>query len=240
MTEATSAESNPTVDDIVTRAYRTAGLLSVYETPSIVQATDARLSLDDIVKETAAEGIYAKSVTMENVTLVESQTDYVMDADVLDVIGTGAYIDASQLDIAHASSETPITLIDREKWQRLSARSATGRPYLYFSDRSTVPVTVRIWPMPDSGNLGTMRLQTHRLPANVTDGGVTAPYQRYWTQFLVYELAHQLALQSSLPIERCTYLETIALAKYKRAKSYSKQQGPRQATLSHPTAWRSR
>jgi hypothetical protein len=206
----------------------------------VPQATDARLALDDIIKETAAEGLYAKSIVMTLVTLVAGQTDYVMDGDVLDVVGTGMYIDPSQVDVAHATSETPIMRIDREAWQRLSARAATGRPYQFFSDRSTTPLTIRIWPIPDASNVGTMRMQTHRLPADVTESGVTAPVQRYWTQYLVFELAHQLALQNSLPIERCGYIETLAAAKYKRAKSYSKQQGPKQAMLQHPTAWRAR
>lgn len=240
MTEATAADSNPTVDAIVTRAYRLAGLISVYQTPDASQKADARLLLDDIVKETSAEGVFAKSVLMRKVTIVASQTDYVMADDVLDVVGTGMFIDASQVDVDHATSETPIVPMDREEWQRMSARAATGRPYKYWADRSVTPVTVRIWPMPDSGNLGTMRLQVHVLPADVTAGGVTAPFERYWTQYLTFELAHQLAVGASLTIDRCTYLATLAQAKYKKAKGYSRQQQPKQAAFFHPTVWRSR
>jgi hypothetical protein len=237
MTEATMASSNPTVANIVAMAYRRAGLLSAYETPDVPKATAARLLLDDIVKETSAEGVFAKSVRMTEVALIEGSTDYTMDGDVLDVIGTGMYIDASQTDIEHATSETPITPMDREEWQRLSAKAATGRPYKYWADRSFEPIVLRIWPIPDAGNLGTMRVQTHRLPADVTGGDVTAPFERYWTQYLVWELAHQLAVDNTLTIERCTYLATIAQAKYKKAKGYSRQQQPSRAVLNHPTNW---
>jgi len=240
MTEALTASTNPTIDAIVTSAYRKAGLLSVYQTPDTPQKAAARLTLDDIVKETSAEGVFARSVQMTLVELVEGQTDYTMDGDVLDVIGTGMFIDATQTDVNHASSETPIMPIDREAWQRLSARAATGRPYQYFADRSQDPIVIRIWPMPDAGNLGHMRFQTHRLPADVTQGGVTAPFQRYWTQYLVWELAHQLAVESSLDLGRCAYLAAQAQMKFKKAKGYSTQQKPTQAKLYHPTAWRSR
>lgn len=238
MTEATTATSNPTVDDIVMRAYRLAGLLSAYQLPNAQQAADARLALDDIVKETAAEGLFAKSIKMTLVTLVASQTDYVMGPQVVDVVGSGMFISDLYTDVAHANSETPIMPMDREEWQRLSARAATGRPYRYWADRSVVPVTVRIWPMPDSGNLGTMRLQAQELPADVTLSSVTAPFDRYWTQYLCFELAHQLAVSNTLPIDRCTYLEAIAQTKFKKAKAQSKQQKPTQARLFHTTQWR--
>jgi len=237
MTEAATALSNPTVANIVTMAYRRAGLLSVYQTPDTQQAAAGRLLLDDVVKETSAEGVFAKAVRMTEVTLVEGSTDYTMDGDVLDVIGTGMYIDASQTDIEHATSETPITPMDREEWQRLSAKAATGRPYKYWADRSFEPIVLRIWPIPDAGNLGTMRIQTHRLPADVTASGVTAPFERYWTQYLVWELAHHIAVDNTLSSERCTYLATMAQAKYKKAKGYSRQQKPSRAMLNHPTSW---
>lgn len=241
MTEATTSSYNPTVDSLVLKAYRQAGLVNVAQSLSAAQAAAARLTLDDIMDELEAEGVFCRSVQMVTVPIVAGVTLYVLTPDVLDVVGDGAFIDATQTNILQASAETPVVPMLREEWQGLSAKAAEGRPLRYWADRSGPSVVVNVWPVPDAASdKSNVRFQMHKLRPDVTNGAVTLPFERYWAQFFVWELAHQLGLQNSINMARVTYMASVAAAKKLVAKNYSRQNQPTQAALAHTTAWRRR
>lgn len=238
MTESTSTSNNPTIDNLVLKAYRHAGLINVGQSLTTAQGSAARDLFDDIVDEVEAQGVFCRSVQMFIQTIQAGVTQYTMSSDVLDVVGDGAYIDPTQTNLLQATAETPVTLMTREQWQGLSAKAAEGRPLMYWPDRSAGSVVVNVWPVPDiSSDQSHVRFQLHKLRPDVVDGSKTLPFERYWAQYFVWELAHQLAMQNSLNMARVSYMANVAQQKYKTARGYSKQQMPTQAILNHPSAW---
>jgi hypothetical protein len=238
MTVSTSRGSQLTVDDVVLTAYQTAGLMSIDEGSGGVGWTNktalAHRILDTILDELQTYNIMARPVIFRDVALTSGTYVYAMQSDVLDVVGDGMYIDPSNTDLTKASGETIVKQIDREAWQRLSSKNATGRPTQYYVHR-VAAMEIKLWPIPDEA--GTIRFQVHQLLADTYDGSATIDLRNYWMQYLIWELAHQLAVASSLEINRCSYLQKRAREKRDRARSYSSQHPNNYVYVNHSTPW---
>jgi len=230
------------VDEIVRRSYQLAGLMSAEQGTSgttwTSRAALGRDLLETILDELQTEGVFARSVSLTNVTLTAGTYIYVLPSTVFDCVEDAAYIDATNTDITKASSETPVLQKDRETWQRMSSKSATSRPVMFWTDRSVFPIQVYLWPIPNEA--GTIRFQTHRLLRDVSDGRATVDLERYWTQYLLWELAHQLASAASQPEAKCMRLKGTAAEKKQRAKSYANQHVASAIVLDHSTSWSGR
>lgn len=213
-------------------AYRKAGIVSIFQSLSDQQSRYALDELDLLVRSTHTMGLFAKVMRLEHVTLVADQRSYTLPSDVLDVIGDGAFIDSSQT-LTSADGETPVRPISREKWQGLSSHGATGRPVEYFTDRTASAIVLYVWPTPDATNLGTIRLQTHRLRANMRDGAATADFEPYWQEYFVTALAARLAMSHSLSLGRVKMLRDEAESLLGRCKGQSQQRGSQQFVLAH-------
>jgi hypothetical protein len=55
--------------------------------------------------------------------------------------------------------------------------------------------------------------------------------------YLIWELAHQLACAHSQPAEKCAYFATVASAKKSEAVKWSNQHAPTQIVIEHRTGW---
>lgn len=237
--EAATSLYVPTIDKVVTQAYRRAGLLSVQQNPSTAQLATARDTLNDMVDSLSAEGVFMRAVQVGYVTLVDGQNLYTLPENVFDVAGNGAYIDPTLSQVPfQAQSETPVVMKDRDTWQNLSAKAAQGRPYIGYFAREAPTATLYLWPMPGvTEDGGKIRFQFHVTRPDVTVGTNTLPFERYWTEYFVFGLAARLALDNSLDLGRVEKLEQIAIAKKEVAKGYSQQNVSMQASINHPSAW---
>lgn len=242
MTISASAGYELTIDKLVRRAYQIAGLMPA-EQGMAGQTWNARADLGrdllgTILDEIQTDGAFRRSVSFTTVTLTAGTYIYTLPATVFDVLGDGAYISAAETDLTKANAETPVIQKDRETWQRMSAKSATGIPTMFFVDPSVFPVQVYFWLIPREA--GHVRLQTYRLLANVTQGANTIDIERYWHQFLIWELAHQLASAHSQSEEKCMRLAATAQQKRERARAYANAHVPNQMFIDHPTPWSGR
>lgn len=237
--EATTSTYVPSIDDVVTMAYRRCGVLNVQQSPTNVQASVARQVLSLIVTALANEGIAMRAVQSGYVRLVEGQNLYTLPENVIDCVGNGAYIDPTVSQVPfQASSETVVVKIDRDTYQNTSSKSAQSRPTLYYFARNAPMGTLYLWPTPSaSEDGGQIRFQFHQLRPDVMDGNNTLPFERYWDEYFVYALAGRLALDNSMSLDRVGYIDQIAAAKKADAKGYSKQSVNMQATINHMTGW---
>lgn len=228
-----------TIDSVVATAYRRAGLLSVQQTPSSNQSATARDILADISQELVTEGVFQRAVQVQYVALVLGQNQYPMPEDVIAIVGNGAYIDPTQSQVPfQANSETPVTMRDRDFWQTMSAKGSAGRPFVGYFAREAPLGTLYIWPTPSATEVGGhIRFQVQQTRPDLTDGTKTLPYERYWTDFFVWELAHYLAVENSLDMNRVGYLAQQAAAKKASAKAYSHENVDKQAVINHSTPW---
>lgn len=232
MTIATTRTNELTLGAIVKIANVQAGLAPIEQSINAVRTAHALTLLDTILKGVQDEGIYARSVAFQTITLVAGQYVYTMASDVLDVVGIGMWISADQASNPTAASELPVKDVPRDTWQTQSSKTSQGRPLQYYCHRAEAIPQVWLWPTPSSVEGGSLvRFQVHRLKADATDGNATADAERYWQQFLIYELAHQLSLGAQKALDRTQYLGNIARDQKRLAKMYSMQRSATQLVL---------
>ena len=239
--EATTDLYVPTIDSLVATGYRRAGLRNAQQAPSTVQLSVGRGILSEIIDEISAEGLFDRQIEYLYVTLTSGQNQYLLAEDVIDIVGNGAYIDPTQSQVAfQAASETPVTMRDRDTWQNMSAKGASGRPYLGYFARNAPVATLFLWPTPGAPEAGgKIRFQAQReRPDVTTDGAKTVPFERYWTAYFGWAIAAYLAVENSLDPARVAMLEAKAAASKEIVKGYSKQNVGFQAVISHRTGWR--
>lgn len=226
------------VTKICLRAYQLAGLMPPEAASSGVmwerRTAIAKDLLQTILDNLATEGVFARSVTFFNLTLVAGTFLYDLPDNVFDISGDGAYIAASETSLTQASAETPVMQKDREAWQAMSAKSAQSRPSIFFVDQQLDPPRVRLWPVPDEA--GTIRFQGVRLLADVTDGNATVDLERFWQQYLMFELGSQLAIAAN-KLEHGGLLAQKAMKLLERCKAAANQGVASFIQLDHDTGW---
>lgn len=238
-TEATTNTYVATIDTIVASAYRRAGLLNVQQSPSTAQGSVAREQLNILADALESEGVFMRSVQFGYVTLVTGQNVYTLPESVLDVVGNGSYISPTQPTTPfQANSETPVIKKDRDTYQQISSKGARSQPTLYYFAREAPQGSLYLWPTPSAAeSAGRIRFQYHQTRPDMTDGSLTMPFERYWAEYFIWALAHRLAVDNSLPLDRVSMLDQNAAVKKEYAKGYSKQNVGMQAVISHRTGY---
>lgn len=240
MTIATGRTRELDIAKICQRAHQLIGVLNESQTLSFDKQALAKDFLEMILDDLEADGLRARAVAFETLALVAGQSAYTLNADVIDVVGQIMYIPPGTLDIDHAGGEIPLIAITREDWQLQVAKDATGRPLQYYAHRAASPVELRLWPTPTASDLGTLRMQVHRLAADSNDGSKTLDVERYWTLHITYKLGALLASAYSLNPGRVGYFEQIAEKHLGKCKSYSAQKAPSRFVAAHSTGWNRR
>ncbi len=237
MTINTSRTRELDIGKICQRAHQLIGVANESQNISSDKLSLAKDFLEMILDDLEADGLRARAVAFETLALVAGQSAYVLEADVIDVVGQIMYIPPGTVDIDHAGGEIPLIPISREDWQLQTAKDMTGRPLQYYSHRAASPVELRIWPTPTVQDLGTLRMQVHRLAADSNDASKTLDVERYWTLHITYKLGALLASSYSLNPGRVGYFEQIAEKHLAKCKSYSAQKAPAQFVVAHRTGW---
>lgn len=234
MTIATTRTRELEVGHLVTMAYRLAGLLNEHQACPEVKAIAGRDLLETIMKHLQVYGVFARAVTLSNITLVSGTNTYNLPTDVFDVFGSAVHIESGD-DPDNPEHVFAMRPVSREERQLLAAQAATGPPSLFYVDKTTVPNSVWLYPTPNEA--GYVRFQTHRLAADSNNATATPDLERYWAQYLIWELAYQLAMANSLPIERVAMLRADAKEKLTMCRAYATPRGSFQIGLDHATGW---
>lgn len=235
MTIATTRTRRLKIDQIVTAAYRLAGLLNEAQEANAAKRNAAYTLLETALEENQVTGLFARCIVFELIQLVAGTNVYSLDASTFDVIGDGMYIEASDPDPEHATTELVVTQIDREQRQTIQAKNATAFPTMFYTDRTADIVQVWLWPIPNEA--GRIRFQVHRRVTDSYDGNATADVEPFWQQWMIWELAHQLATANSLNMARILHLKATAQEKLMFCRAYANPRGSQQAYVDHPTPW---
>jgi hypothetical protein len=231
-----STPSTPVpVSTVILLAYKRAGLLPVEATTSganmAAKITHAKTLLDIILDSLAVEGFIARTMGTYDLTLVAGTSSYTLSDTVMDV-----HEDAMSYTTASPTTELPCKQMDFATWQTLTTKTATSsRPQLYLAIRSGAAIAVKVWPVPSEA--GTLRLKTVRLLGNNQSSTDTPDLQRYWLDALIWMLAFYIAVDSSLPVDRCQLLGGMADTKKAACVRYAMEHTPIQAVNAHNTQW---
>lgn len=238
MTVAVTFSRELNIGTLINRAYNLAGLMPADQGTTgqqwVSRSAMARDLLQTILDELEIYGVFTKQVKMTTLALTAGTFRYSLPANVWDVEGDGAYIAASETDLTKAGSETPVMQIDREAWQVLGAKNVQSLPTLFWVDQSAALAQVVLWPIPNEA--GTIRFQMTSLRADVTDTNATVDAERFWTQYLMWELAHHLAIAAN-KLAHGQYLSVQAQQKKQRAIGAANQNVASQIVLEHSTGW---
>lgn len=156
---ATSGSANWTLNrnEVLTLALRRCKAVGEGETPTAAAITDAAVALNAIVKEWQADGMPLWKLTLFSITPVASTSSY--------IIASGQAVNRyPPMRIIQAfyrntstNIDTPLELITRDEYYRLSKKSQTGTPNQLWYDppgnqgqTSAEPRgTVYVWNTPD-------------------------------------------------------------------------------------------
>lgn len=203
MTVSSSVGRTWTVNKLVDRAYKFAGLVNVGGNANESELKGGREFLEDILDALSAESQQVHALDFEDVTITAAQVTaetykFAMPARVLDLLDPAMYIPANESDIERADGETTMRLISMNEWHRSGTKSAKGTPTRFYAHRSNTTNILEawVWPIPDEQ--GTMRFKIQRHLADSDDGTATLDLQNYWMDYLKVRLAADLAQASSL------------------------------------------
>lgn len=227
MTLSTSTGTNPTVGELIADAWRTASVVEVSQQPSEAQMGYGRRKLQRILDWLPTQGVFARTVRLYDLTLIEGENVYQLPSWVMDVTETAAYIKEDE-DIDAPSTTSPVTQISREQWIKLGDYSTTGDPVSFWIQEDLEPLRLHLYPRPPDD--GVLRLAVRRHLAAIENDAVTIDLQRYWMRYLEYALAAEFALQTDQKRE----FFSLAQQQLAEAKAEANENVVGQYYLDHP------
>lgn len=236
-----SAPSTPvSINQLILLSYKRAGLLPVEARLNganmVPRLEHGRQLLDLLMDALATEGFIARTTSFYDLPVLAGESQYTMPDSILDVFEDGMFVPNNNPDTKYTTGELVCKQISMDQWQSLTTKgSQSTRPQLYAAFRSGATAVVRFWPVPTES--GTMRLKTVRLLGSNADGSNTPDLHRYWFDALVWMLAHYIAVDSSLPMEKIALLQTTAETKKMACVNYSMENTPQVARVDYWTQW---
>lgn len=230
-----STPSTPiSINTLILLAYKRAGLLPVEAKLSGANMTPklehGRQLLDVIMDKLATEGFLARTTSFYDLTIIAGESQYTLPDTILDVHEDAMYVPSDNTDTKHTTGELVCKQVDVSTWQALTTKGTTStRPTLYAAFRHGATVQLKFWPVPSED--GTMRLKTVRLLGGNATGTNTPDLQRYWHDALLWRLAYYVAVDSSMPSDRCALLKMEADMAKKECVRYAHEHTSQQAVV---------
>lgn len=197
MTISANFTANPTVEQIIKAGMQLAGLLRLGGAVRADQMVDARTIFDTRIKELQGKGVILATEERAVLALVSGQTAYPLAADTIDIDGDG------MLTQSGSTSRTVVRQIPFADYHMLSDLTITGvTTQMYVEKQASVQVLV--WPVPDAAM--TLNYRRIRLLRDVDSGGVTADVWQRGLRLLTLYVAHDLAMNGNVPINKVTYI----------------------------------
>lgn len=232
MAVSTTKGTVKTVAEIVKAGMQQAGLVYAGHDPDPDDSNLARTLLDVIIDALQAKGVTARRRTFRSVTLTASTQTYDLDDDVLDTVGNGAYKES-----AVATTELLIFPLGADGWQRLPVKTVTGRPTMYWLDRSTAPLQVYLWPVPCTTG-AVAKFQVHTTASDSDKGADTIDLDTYQYEWAVMTLAYKMAVAKLMEPRHIANLKSDSQRSEETMLRFAKQHTGTTMQVSHKTAWR--
>lgn len=242
MTASTLPSTQISINTLILLAYKRAGLLPVEAKLNganmVPKLEHGRQLLDLIMDNLAVKGFIARTMTFFDLPIVAGESAYTMPDSVLDVFEDAMYVPPSPTneDTKYTVGEMVCKQVDIATWQNLTTKGTIStRPQLYTAFRSGATVGLKFWPVPSEA--GTMRMKVVRLLGDNADGNKTPDLHRYWFDAIVWCLAYYVAVDSSMPSDKITFLAQMAEQKKAECVRYSFETTDQKASLVYHTQW---
>lgn len=239
---ALSASTNylSTRDNIIKRALRIIGAIDQGATPPTSAVTEAALTLNEIFKEWAADGLHMWRYLDTNVTLVAATQSYsVGESQTVNVAAPLKVVQAARriTDSSNLITDVPLIICNKTDWMNIPNKYATGTPtHVWYRQPAAPGTTVAVgtlyfWPIPDAnfvssgGNTGSAVI-SYMAPLQDFDGSTDNPdVPAYMTNALVWALADQLQYEYGVPIAERAQISKKAQMHKAVALSFDQEEG---------------
>lgn len=232
MTIAVTRTRELDINTIVQRSMQLAGLMSPQQSTSdpafAPQRTMAVDFLELICKGVQGGAVIERHVVRQTAAVTALSATVTLATSAMTMVGTAMFTETG------FTEETPVNFIDLQTYQAIPEKTLTGRPAQGYFARQPIP-TVTLWPVPDVN--GTLTVVSHILSADVSNASETIDFERNWTDYFVWELAHYLSVSAGMPKQDCGYMRSRAEEKLEICKRYSKSNVAVQMRYSHRTPW---
>jgi hypothetical protein len=205
----TEYDFNQTRTEIIERAYRIIGKLSMGETLSAEMHRQAVIALNSMIKSWQARHVFLWTIKEFTLPLVAEVKSYPIPADPLVYAIDRAYlrIDNGDSNLAVSSWRQYVDIYDKE---------VAGDPTLVALTTAITP-TLYVWPVPTQARTlyytGIVRLKDFESSAGNPDFPV------HYLEALTFGLAHKLASEYGLPLQERRELERQFQAEFMEAKT---------------------
>ena len=201
-----STDFEPNVAEFVEEAFERCGL----ELRTGYDLKTAKRSINLMLAEWANRGLNQWTVEQETQTVTEGQTDYTLNANVVDILDCSLRRNTNGTDL-----DLQMSRISRSEYLNIPTKSTKSRPSQFFLDKLNTPV-LKIWPSPENSTdilvfNKIVRMDDADKPTNTMD----MPF-RFYPCFAA-GLAYYIAIKKSP--DRAILLKEMYEEEFERAMS---------------------
>lgn len=201
---------NATRTEIIERAYRIIGKLSMGENLSGEMHTQAVLALNSMVKSWQSRHVFLWTIKEFSQSLTQGVTTYSLASQDPPIYA----IDRAYLRIDNI--DRPVNVASWRQYQDIPDKTSPGDPSVVALDGQITP-TLYVWPVPSQARTlrytGIVKLKDFDTQGGNPDFPVT------YLEALTFGLAHKLACEYGLPIAERRELERQFMAEFQEAKT---------------------
>lgn len=197
-----------TRDQIIITALRKLGTVEPADTTSTIDSnivTNCAQALNLMVKQWMTEGIKLWTVTDYTLTLVASQTSYIIGPSGPDLVADKPLrlIQGLLRNISVTSYiDTPLQILSKQEYTTLGSKFSTGIANSVYLNPGLTSATVKFFLTPDTSTATNYRaiLTCQRPIYDISASNDVPDFPNEWMQALVWGLADQLSLEYGLPV----------------------------------------
>jgi len=140
MATSNSTDFEPNVAEFVEEAFERCGL----ELRTGYDLKTAKRSINLMLAEWANRGLNQWTIEQATQTVTEGQTDYTLNANIIDVLDCSIRRNTNGTDL-----DLQMSRISRSEYLNIPTKSTKSRPSQFFLDKLNTPV-LKIWPAPEN------------------------------------------------------------------------------------------
>lgn len=212
---ATDYDFTRTRNEIIKRAFRIIGVLSVGDSLGGNETTQGAELLDTVVKNWQVKKTFLWTLKPLTASLLSGTRTYTLSTDPAVISIERAYLrDSNNID-------TPLDIVSWTEYHDIPNKTQEGTPCAVTIDYQAGP-TLYVYPVPSS-NSWTLFYLARVKSQDWDNASDTGEIPAAWIQPLVYALAVELAYEYGIPIRERQALEARAFNEFREASGFNGQ-----------------
>ena len=195
--------------DLLTKAYKKAGLIARGQSPTAAQLADGADSLNAVLEELHNDGFHSVQIEKDTQALTASTATYTLDAGVEDLLA--AYLNTGSND-----DKPYLTINDVYSYNDIPNKESEGEPVSIYIDYQN-PRTVTLWPVPNATD--TLNMIVVKKITDLSTASSTLEYDKRAWNAIIYLTAADIADENN--VKKGAYLRGVGEKKWAKARSKS-------------------